>query len=81
VAAQPYTNAKAVVQVLVGGAGCIEGLSKNVISPLPAWLAGRQDASTGYGQIDFMNTTTARFRYFNSSNSAVLDEFVLTKQR
>lgn len=79
--AQSYVNAKAVVQVLVGGAGCIEGLTKSWISPAPAWLAGRVDGSTGYGQIDFVNATEARFRYFNSSSSLVIDEFVLTKAR
>lgn len=75
-----YENATAPVHVVVGMAGCDEGLTNTWSSPSPSWSVVRR-ATLGYGRLVAHNRRTLSFEYVLSANGTVVDSFNLTKNR
>lgn len=78
-----YDAPTAPVHVVIGGAGCDEGLTNRWYSPEPEWSAFRvgQVDSMGYGRLQFNSATELEFAWILAANSTKLDGFTLTKTR
>lgn len=74
-----YDNPTAPVHVVVGMAGCDEGLTNTWASPTPAWSAIRQ-ATLGYSRMIAHDKNVLTFEYLLSSNGTVFDSFNITRK-
>jgi len=77
-----YTNPKAPVGIVVGNAGCIEGLTDMDPSrwnnPPPSWSAFRWGTGWGYG-ILAVNNLTLKWDFYDASTQSVIDTVTITK--
>ena len=78
VAAHSYTNASAPVHVVIGMAGCDEGLTPSFVSPVPAWSANRA-AQLGYAALRFDSATSMTLEYRLSTTGTTADAITLTQ--
>eukprot|EP00035_Acanthoeca_spectabilis_P036634 m.40761 g.40761 ORF g.40761 m.40761 type:complete len:281 (-) comp8126_c0_seq2:25-867(-) len=78
VTAKSYANTTATVHVVVGMAGCDEGLTPGFVSPSPPWSVKRE-AQLGYASLEFASPTEMTFNYLLSNTGAVADTFTITR--
>jgi predicted phosphodiesterase len=74
-----YVNPQGLVEVVIGCAGSIEGLSKHWNDPQPSWSAYRYDDGYGYGILNFYNATTLSWDFYKSDDNTLLDTFTIVK--
>jgi hypothetical protein len=77
-----YTNPKAPVGIVVGNAGCVEGLTdlnpSHWNQPAPSWSAFRWGSGWGYGLLSVDNLTLT-WNFYDASTQSVIDSVVITK--
>ena len=78
VVAKSYSGAASTVHVVVGMAGCDEGLTDRWISPSPTWSAVR-NATLGYAKLRFTSATEMTFEYVESHSGIIMDSFTLSR--
>jgi len=80
-----YVNPQGLVEVVIGCAGSIEGLSDKDPShwndPEPAWSAYRYGDGFGYGILDVYNATTLSWSFYKSDDNSLMDSFVIVKDQ
>jgi len=74
-----YVNPQGLVEVVIGCAGNIEGITKSWNDPQPTWSAYRYDGGYGYGLLKFYNETTVSWEFYKSDDNTLLDTFTLVK--
>jgi len=78
VVARSYSNPGATVHVVVGMAGCDEGLTPGFAQPSPDWSVKRA-AELGYAVLNFTSPTVMTFDYILSDSGTTADTFTLTR--
>ena len=78
VAARSYTNVTATVHVVVGMAGCDEGLTGRFADPSPDWSA-THSAQLGWAKMHFASATEMTLSYVLSNTGEVFDTFTITR--
>jgi len=77
-----YTNPKAPIGIVVGNAGCVEGLTDgdptHWNNPAPSWSAFRWGSGWGYGLLKVDNLTL-QWDFFNAGNQSIIDSVTTTK--
>jgi hypothetical protein len=76
--ARSYTNTTATVHVVVGMAGCDEGLTPGFVSPSPAWSVKRE-SQLGYASLEFATPTEMTFNYVLSDGGGIADSFTISR--
>lgn len=74
-----YVNPSGLVHVIVGNAGCPEGVEKDFSKHQPEWSAYRYDESTGYGVLKVAGKSQMTWTFHSSVDGAVKDTFTITK--
>ena len=72
-----YIEPKGPIHIITGSAGCTEELDTYDKGSYP-WSAFRSD-SYGFGMLDIINNTYARWRQINAKDGSVLDEIFVGK--
>lgn len=77
---QTYNNPPYTTYVVVGGAGCDEGLTQWDNSDPPAWNRFNDNQDYGLTTIDFKDKDTLVWTFRNSVDGSTLDTFTLTRK-
>jgi len=75
-----YVDPSSTVHVVIGNAGCPEGISHHFDPVKPEWSAYRYDNGTGYGLLTVDGATSLKWEFFASRENKLHDTFTITKK-
>ncbi|GAM17864.1 hypothetical protein SAMD00019534_010390, partial [Acytostelium subglobosum LB1] len=74
-----YEDPKGPVSIVIGTAGCQEGLNPSFQEPAPSISSGVRLLTTGFGQVSVINSTHIQWQFIKDNTNEILDDIYFTK--